>query len=203
MAHRFERLTTETGSEEQIPFSGHHLTEVSNKDLSKELKEDDCVKMQFIDMLKDFIQKMTSGDNYEIIDTIVGKEGASAELAEDIEYFIEKIGSQNIVEKSSSVDFIRNVSTSMLAFVNRIIRKPYEGGLSQEKFEKYSKIIKDNYNTMKKYFNLMDKYNDFRSAEIGSHDGYIARVDSKNIGITDDKKKYADWAEDNLSGNKK
>ncbi|MFA6257680.1 MAG: hypothetical protein WC671_01565 [Candidatus Paceibacterota bacterium] len=192
MGNRCERITTKKDSGKQIPFSGHDPAEVY-----------DFARMEFIDMLKKITQEMNSGDNFDIIDFIVGKDGASVELADDIEYFIKKLGNKNIVVNSSSVDFIRNVSSNMMALVGKIIRKAHEGGLPHEKFEEYAKDIKDDYDALKKYFNLMEKDKDFQSLEIGSRKGYIAHINPKNIDITSkDRKKYVDWLENYLSKNK-
>lgn len=199
MGSKFEKFPVEKASGKQVPFSGHSSGEISEKDLSKELKENSYAKMEFIDMLKDITQRMNSGDSYEIIDTIVERDGASVELADSIEEFIKKIGSQNIVANSSSVDFIRNVSSDMLALVSRIVRKAQEGKLPSKKFEEYSANIRDDYEALRKYFNLMEKHSDFRAAEIGSIDGYVARINPDLAHIKLNRNEYVDWSERNLA----
>jgi len=212
MSNRLEGYPFEDDTVEHLALTttsnSGNLAEFPRNNSSKELDEHGPVKMELIGVLDTFVQELTSEGSYEIIDSIVGEEGASVKLAKDISSFAKKIVNQcYIVEKSHALDVFKNINASMLGFAKIVRRRSLQENVDikdlWQNFENQSKIINDNFCAIKMYLHLMEKYHEFWSAEMGSRGGLGDRLRLEDFEIKSSKPKYVEWAEKALLGNKK
>ncbi len=75
----------------------------------KGIKEENPAKQQIMETLSELTIFLTTGDNYKIVDEAVGETGMSAELAEKLQRYSEKLGSKYIEIDSSAQDLLKNI----------------------------------------------------------------------------------------------
>ncbi len=141
--------------------------------LRKEFKEDSIGKM---DLLEITVGKLAGHlarlENAKIINEIVEKEGASEELAEELFKYWEKLGNRKVMPENNAKETFRHIETNLLAFIERAKKKGAD---------RYKDVIKEEFNSLEDYLNLLKNHKDFERQELSSVNGYLkTRIGEKN-----------------------
>lgn len=154
---------------------GHQSSDLgfNEETLQKEFKEDSIGK---IDLLEFTVGKLagclSKPENIKIINEIVDRDGASEELAEKLFVYWEKLGNRKVMPENNAIETFHHIETTLLAFLERAKKK----GVDQ-----YKDIIKEEFNSLEDYLNLLKNHTDFERLELGSVEGYLkAKIGEKN-----------------------
>lgn len=132
----------------------------------EQFKKEEVAKPEIFEIAEELENSLSRPENFAVVDKVIQKEGASQELTEKLEDFSDKLGSKVVAEENSVEDVMRNFQTSLFGFVERIKKK---GAPDQSK----EKIIKDNFNALRDYVDLLDYHKDFEKAELNNEDGFL------------------------------
>ncbi|HCP09068.1 MAG TPA: hypothetical protein DIT25_04720 [Candidatus Moranbacteria bacterium] len=132
----------------------------------REVLEDSVEKANMLNLLLDeMVGKLSLPENYELIDKAVGEEGVSTALANKIWEYTKKLGNKNIIPNSSAKDILFSQDVAILGWVERAQRK----GLKDE----YKEIIKDEFNFLRNYINLLSSSTSFEKEELSHKLGFL------------------------------
>ena len=171
--------------------------EISEKDLSREQGEDSIGKLDLFEVaVAQLAGKLELPDNARIIDGIVG-EGASYEMGEKLINYWEKLGAKKVISEddSSAKEILRNLELKLFVPVERVKIK----GINDD----WREVIKEEFNNLKEYVELLEKYADFERAELSTVAGFLGKGKEKKVVtiLRSDKAKYIKTCKNILQGN--
>jgi hypothetical protein len=107
---------------------------ISEEHISSDDKES-MAREQTIDALQNCLTALGSLEIAEILDPLIGREGAREKLTESLQDYLDKIGNQTMIPNSHAIHFLGNLANffNILKFRKEKIDKA--GGLSEEEKE--------------------------------------------------------------------
>ncbi len=156
-------------------LAGHQSPDLGfdEKTLKKEFKEDSVGKIDLLELavgkLAGHLSKL---ENAKIVNEIIGRDGASEELAEELFKYWEKLGNRKVMPENNAKETFRHIETNLLAFIEKAKKKD---------IEQNKDVIKEEFNSLENYLNLLKNHTDFERLELGSAEGYLkTKIGEKN-----------------------
>ncbi len=148
-------------------LTGHQSSDLGfdKETLKKEFRENSVGKLDLLELTVGKLAGCLSrSENAKIINEIVEKDGASEELAEKIFKYWERLGNRKVIPENNAKETFRHIETNLLTFIEKAKKK----GVNQ-----YKEVIKEEFNSLEDYLNLLKNHTDFERQELGSVEGYL------------------------------
>ncbi len=152
-----------------------------NKSPEKIVKEKENLEGIFNKLLA----SLNSSENQENIDNIVGSNSAS-ELAKNIQMAKDILEKTGLLARSHSngKEILRNIEVSFNGFLRR------DAGAKEKGLAGYADIIKENYNELKDFADLIIECGDYREKEFGDYSGYLAEDEEEGAKLRSNMRDY-------------